>query len=647
MRIERPSVVSKQRMALWLTLMFLALGVVFFRVAYIVTAKGENLQSMAYEQQMRDRLIKAKRGDILDRNGVALATTESVYAVSVVPAQVKDANQTAAYLAEALELNEAVVYDKVTQKVALVRIASKVSKETAEQLQHAALPGVAVDEDIQRVYPYSTLAAQVLGFVGKDNQGILGLEAKYDSVMAGTEGKIMTQTDSRGRKVTDGEERQAPTDGANLVTTLDVVVQEYAEQLLQTAVEQKQAKQGMLIIMNPQNGELYCMANYPSFDLNDPFAIPSEELEEIWDTLSTEEKNEYWNQTWRNNAISDTYEPGSTFKIITSASGLEEGVVTPESRFYCSGSYIVGDRRIKCWRSPRSHGSESFVEGVQNSCNPVFMEVAERLGAEKFYEYLVKFGFTEKTGVDLAGEATGILYPVDKIGPVELATMGFGQSLTITPLQLLRAASAAVNGGYLVTPHFGKALVDENGEILEEFSYEKGKQVISEETSATMRTILESVVSEGTGSKTYISGFRIGGKTATSEKLPRKSGKYIASFLAFAPAEKPTVMALMLIDEPQGVYYGGTVVGPYMKELMNNILPYLGVERILNEEEKAKEEYTTVPDVTGLTLEEANKKLKEASLQGFVQAEGEVVSSQLPKAGEEVPSGQTVLLDLS
>ena len=647
MRIERPSVVSKQRMALWLTLMFLALGVVFFRVAYIVTAKGENLQSMAYEQQMRDRLIKAKRGDILDRNGVALATTESVYAVSVVPAQVKDANQTAAYLAEALELDEAEVYDKVTQKVALVRIASKVSKETAEQLQHAALPGVAVDEDIQRVYPYSTLAAQVLGFVGKDNQGILGLEAKYDSVMAGTEGKIMTQTDSRGRKVTDGEERQAPTDGANLVTTLDVVVQEYAEQLLQTAVEQKQAKQGMLIIMNPQNGELYCMANYPSFDLNDPFAIPSEELEEIWDTLSTEEKNEYWNQTWRNNAISDTYEPGSTFKIITSASGLEEGVVTPESRFYCSGSYIVGDRRIKCWRSPRSHGSESFVEGVQNSCNPVFMEVAERLGAEKFYEYLVKFGFTEKTGVDLAGEATGILYPVDKIGPVELATMGFGQSLTITPLQLLRAASAAVNGGYLVTPHFGKALVDENGEILEEFSYEKGKQVISEETSATMRTILESVVSEGTGSKTYISGFRIGGKTATSEKLPRKSGKYIASFLAFAPAEKPTVMALMLIDEPQGVYYGGTVVGPYMKELMNNILPYLGVERILNEEEKAKEEYTTVPDVTGLTLEEANKKLKEASLQGFVQAEGEVVSSQLPKAGEEVPSGQTVLLDLS
>lgn len=647
MRIERPSVVSKQRMALWLTLMFLALGVVFFRVAYIVTAKGENLQSMAYEQQMRDRLIKAKRGDILDRNGVALATTESVYAVSVVPAQVKDANQTAAYLAEALELDEAEVYDKVTQKVALVRIASKVSKETAEQLQNAALPGVAVDEDIQRVYPYSTLAAQVLGFVGKDNQGILGLEAKYDSVMAGTEGKIMTQTDSRGRKVTDGEERQAPTDGANLVTTLDVVVQEYAEQLLQTAVEQKQAKQGMLIIMNPQNGELYCMVNYPSFDLNDPFAIPSEELEEIWDTLSTEEKNEYWNQTWRNNAISDTYEPGSTFKIITSASGLEEGVVTPESRFYCSGSYIVGDRRIKCWRSPRSHGSESFVEGVQNSCNPVFMEVAERLGAEKFYEYLVKFGFTEKTGVDLAGEATGILYPVDKIGPVELATMGFGQSLTITPLQLLRAASAAVNGGYLVTPHFGKALVDENGEILEEFSYEKGKQVISEETSATMRTILESVVSEGTGSKTYISGFRIGGKTATSEKLPRKSGKYIASFLAFAPAEKPTVMALMLIDEPQGVYYGGTVVGPYMKELMNNILPYLGVERILNEEEKAKEEYTTVPDVTGLTLEEANKKLKEASLQGFVQAEGEVVSSQLPKAGEEVPSGQTVLLDLS
>ena len=646
--MEKPTISAKKRLLIFLFCSMFGYLLLIGRVAFIDFFRAEKWQQMAYEQQTRDRLITPKRGSILDRNGEGIALTETVNAVSVIPVQVKEKEKTAQFLAEKLDLSYGEVLEKVSQKVALVRIRTKVDTETAAEIRAADYDGVKVDEDVQRVYPYSELAAHVIGFVGKDNQGIIGLEAKYDVLLEGEQGKILTLTDSRGNEVDSEQERIPPVNGKNLVTTIDVIMQQYAEQTIAKAVETKSAKKGLIIILNPQDGEIYAMANYPTFDLNAPFAINDDELAVMWERLSQEEKNNYLNQMWRNSAINDTYEPGSTFKIITSAAGLEEGAVTPDSSFFCRGFHVAGDRQIKCWRYPRTHGSENFVQGVQNSCNPVFMEIGERLGAETFLKYMQKFGFAEKTGVDLAGEATGIIHKQENVGPVELATMSFGQSFQITPLQLLRAASAIVNGGTLITPHFAKGIADENGDIVENFQYAEGKQIISRETSETMKSILESVVSEGTGSKAYIPGYRIGGKTATSEKLPRRRGKYIASFMAFAPAEDPQVMALVLIDEPQGVYYGGTVAGPVMQELMQNIRPYLGIEAKYNEKEAevAADLKTTVPDLTGMTLNEAKNELFKAGLSAEVEAEGEAVERQMPPAGETVNKGTKILLHL-
>ncbi len=646
--MERPTIGAKKRLLIFLFCSMFGYLLLTGRLVFIELFRAEEWQELAYEQQTRDRLITPKRGSILDRNGEGIALTETVNAVSVIPVQVKEKEKTAQFLAETLDLEYEDVLEKIKQKVALVRIKTKVDTETAAAIRKANYPGVEVDEDVQRVYPYSELAAQVIGFVGKDNQGIIGLEAKYDELLEGEKGKILTLTDSRGNEVDSEQERIPPVDGKNLVTTMDVVMQQYAEQTIAKAVETKGAKRGVIIILNPQNGEIYAMANYPTFDLNDPFTIQDEELAANWDSFSEEEKNDYLNQMWRNTAINDTYEPGSTFKIVTSSAGLEEGVVTPESSFFCRGFYIAGDRQIKCWRYPRTHGAETFVQGVQNSCNPVFMEVGERLGPEKFLEYMQKFGFAQKTGVDLAGEATGIIHKLENIGPVELATMSFGQSFQITPLQLMRAASAIVNGGYLITPHFGKGIADEEGNIIENFQYDRGEQVISRETSETMKMILESVVSEGTGSKAYIPGYRIGGKTATSEKLPRRSGKYIASFMSFAPAEDPQVMALVLIDEPQGVYYGGTVAGPVMQELLRNILPYLGIEPQYSEKEaeEAAKAVTTVPDLAGMTLGEAKNALFQAGLSAQTETGGETITRQTPPAGELVNKGTKVILSL-
>ena len=646
--MEKPTIGAKKRLLIFLFCSMFGYLLLIGRVAFIEFFQSASLQELAYEQQTRDRLITPKRGSILDRNGEGIALTETVNAVSVIPVQVVEKEKTAQYLAEKLELEYEAVLEKVQQKVALVRIKTKVEPELAAEIREAAYPGVEVDEDVRRIYPYSELAAQVIGFVGKDNQGIIGLEAKYDELLEGEQGKILTLTDSRGNEVDSEQERIPPVDGKNLVTTLDVVMQQYAEQTIKKAVETKGAKKGLIIILNPQNGEIYAMANYPTFDLNDPFTINNAELAAVWDTFSQEEQNDHLNQMWRNAAINDTYEPGSTFKIVTSSAGLEEKVVSPESGFYCRGFHVAGDRQIKCWRYPRTHGSETFVQGVQNSCNPVFMEIGERLGAETFLEYMQKFGFAEKTGVDLAGEATGIIHKLENIGPVELATMSFGQSFQITPLQLLRAASAIVNGGHLITPHFAKGIADENGNMVESFQYLQGEQVISRETSETMKGILESVVSEGTGSKAYIPGYRIGGKTATSEKLPRRSGKYIASFMSFAPAEDPQVMALVLVDEPQGVYYGGTVAGPVMQELLQNILPYLGVEPKYNEKEAeaAMELQTIVPALTGMTLNEVKNELFKAGLSADIEVEGEVVERQMPPAGETVNKGTKILLYL-
>lgn len=644
--MEKPTMRAKKRLLVFLLGAVCGYLLLLGRLAYIELCRSEEWQEMAYEQQTRDRLITPKRGSILDCNGTGIALTETVNAVSVIPVQVKEKEKTARFLAEALDIEYDTVLKKVSEKAALVRIQTKVEPETAAGIRAADFPGVVVDEDVRRIYPYGTLAAQVIGFVGKDNQGIIGLEAKYDELLEGERGKILTQTDSRGNEVSAQQERIAPTDGKNLLTTIDAVMQQYAEQTIAKAVETKGAKKGILIILNPQNGEIYAMANSPTFDLNEPFVINDAELAAKWDSFSAEEQNTYLNRMWRNPAINDTYEPGSTFKIVTSSAGLEEGVVSPESSFFCRGFYTAGDRQIKCWRYPRTHGAETFVEGVQNSCNPVFMEIGERLGAETFLEYMEKFGFTEKTGIDLAGEATGIIHSLENIGPVELATMSFGQSFQITPLQLLRAASAIVNGGYLITPHFAKGIADEEGRLTEAFSYERGERIISKKTSETMKEILESVVAEGTGSKAYISGYRIGGKTATSEKLPRRSGKYIASFMAFAPAENPQVMALVLIDEPQGVYYGGTVAGPVMQELLQNILPYLGIEVQYNEKEAAEaaEQKTTVPQLEGLTIQEAKRTLFQAGLSLEIETEGEIIGRQMPPAGEEVNRGTKVIL---
>lgn len=646
--MERPPIGVKKKLLVFLLGAMFGFALLLGRMIYIELFRAQQWQELAYEQQTRDRLIMPKRGSILDRNGVGIALTETVNAVSVIPVQAKDKEKTASYLAEKLDLDYETVLKKVRENVALVRIKTKVESDLAAEIRKEEVPGVMVDEDVKRVYPFSEMAAQVIGFVGKDNQGILGLEAKYDDMLEGKQGKILTLTDSRGNEVDSQQERIPPEDGKNLVTTIDVVLQQYAEQTIKKAVETKGADHGLIIVLNPQNGEVYAMANYPFFDLNDPFTINDDALAQIWSTLSEKERNDYLNAMWRNTAINDTYEPGSTFKIVTSAAGLEEGVVTPDSTFYCNGFYVVGDRRIKCWRFPRTHGAETFVEGVQNSCNPVFMQVAERLGAETFLTYMKKFGFDQKTGVDLAGEAVGIIHKLENIGPVELATMSFGQSFQITPLQLLRAASSIVNGGYLVTPHFAKGIADEDGNMVEEFQYEKGEQVISKETSETMKMILESVVSEGTGNKTYIPGYRIGGKTATSEKLPRKNGKYIASFMSFAPAENPQVMAMVLIDEPQGVYYGGTVAGPVMQELLKNTLPYLGIEPVYSEKEaeEAAKEQAVMPDVIGMTFQEAKNVLQKEGLTVSARGEGETIQRQLPPSGETINKGTEVIVYL-
>ena len=643
--MKKPTIIIKKKLMAMLLIIVSALLVLLGRVFYIQYFKADFLQAKAYEQQTRDRLIKPNRGGIFDRNMVGIAVSETVSSISVIHNQIKNPEQVATILSEKLMLDYDYVMEKIQKKLALERIKTKVDKSLADEIAALNLAGVVIDEDIRRVYPYSTLASQVIGFVGKDNQGIIGLESKYEEYLKGESGKILTETDVLGREIrTSQKERIAPIDGYNLVTSIDVTVQQYAEQTLEKALTYKEAKKGAIIVMNPQNGEIYAMANKPDFDLNNPFTINDQELAVMWSTFSAEEQSTYLNHMWRNFSINDTYEPGSTFKIVTSAAGFEEGALTPDSIFVCQGAYTVGDRMIRCWYYPRAHGSQTFLEGIQHSCNPVFMIIAERLGAEKYYEYLDKFGINNKTGVDLPGEAVGITHKLDNVGPVELATMSFGQSFQITPLQLMRAASAAVNGGYLVTPHFATKVMDNEGNIIENFNYPRGEQIISAQTSQIMAEILESVVYVGTGNRTYIPGYRVGGKTATSEKLPRRSGKYIASFLTFAPAQNPQIMALILIDEPQGVYYGGTVVGPFMKELLENILPYIGIEPEYNEEELKLEKVmeAIIPDISGLDINSAKAAVKEAGLTLEVLGEGDMVREQFPRAGEEVNLGAKI-----
>jgi len=608
---------------LMVTILCLLIG----RLSYLMLAKSEFYLEKAESLHERERSIKAKRGVIYDRNGVELAGNKPVCSVSVIHSQITDEEQVVSSLCSILELEEADIRKKVEANTMREKIKSNVDKETADRLRELDLDGVMIDEDYKRYYPYDSLASKVLGFTGSDNQGIVGLEVSYEEVLAGIPGSILTLTDAHGVELeNEAESRLEPVPGNNLYISIDVNMQTYAEQAATKVLKAKQAKRVSVVLMNPQNGEIYAMVNVPEYNLNEPYTLvnvkdlyvtPIEE-EETEETLAEEngqkksfgedekeknikedaektteqsekqKKQDALNNMWRNFCINDTYEPGSTFKIVTATAALEENVVKVEDTFSCPGFRIVEDRRIRCHKVG-GHGLETFKQGIMNSCNPVFMDVGARVGVANMYKNYKKLGLFEKTGVDLPGEASSIMHKQEDVGAVELATMSFGQSFQITPLQLLRAASAVVNGGTLVTPHFGLWTTDENGRKIKTFQFPETKNAIKKETSDMMKELLEAVVAEGSGSKGQVEGFRVGGKTATSEKLPRGNGKYISSFLGFAPADNPQIIGIIMIDEPVGIYYGGTIAAPVMSEMFSNILPYMGLEADYTETEDTEE----------------------------------------------------------
>ena len=541
------------------------------RLVYLMIFCSEYYGNKAENLHERERDIKAARGKLLDANGTVLATNKSVCTISVIHNQMEEPEKVIAMLVKELGISEEAARKRVEKVSSIERVKTNVAKETGDAIRAYGLSGVKVDEDYKRYYPYGTLASKVLGFTGADNQGILGLEVKYDEYLQGTNGKILTLTDARGIEIENaGESRLEPVNGYDLCLSLDYNIQMYCEQAAKKVCTKKSADSVSVIVMNPQNGELMAMVNYPEFDLNDPFTLVGDNGEAV----SAEEKQNLLNKMWRNQCISDTYEPGSTFKIITAAAALEEGVVKLDDTFYCPGYKIVEDRRIRCARTT-GHGAETFETGIMNSCNPVFMELGERLGAENFAGYFKQFGLLSKTNIDLPGEAGTIMHKTENIGPVELATISFGQSFQINPIQLVTTVSSIINGGTRVTPHFGVSVQDADGNTVKTFSYETHENICTAETSETMRYLLEKVVSEGTGKNAKIEGFSIGGKTATSQTLPRSDHKYISSFLGFAPADNPQVLVLVVINNPQGIYYGGTIAAPVAKEIFENILPYL------------------------------------------------------------------------
>ena len=544
------------------------------RLIFLMVFRSSYYSQKAEDLHQRERTIKAARGRIMDRNGVVLADNRTVCTISVIHNQVEDTEQVTTVLSELLAMPQEEIRKKVEKYSSREIIRTNVDKETGDQIRQQHLAGVKVDEDYKRYYPYDSLASKVLGFTGGDNQGIIGLEVKYENWLKGRNGKILTMTDAAGVELENAfEDREEPVPGHDLTISLDYNIQMYAQQMALKVKEEKGAKQVSVIIMDPQNGELLAMVNVPEFNLNDPFTFNMEIEDESGKTGS---KQELLNQMWRNPAINDTYEPGSTFKIITAAAGLEAGVVKLEDTFSCPGFRIVEDRKIRCHKVG-GHGSETFLQGAMNSCNPVFIDVGQRLGVEQYYRYFIQFGLKGKTGVDLPGEASTIMHKKENMGPVELATVSFGQSFQITPLQLITTAASIVNGGTRVTPHFGIRAVSQNGEQVHTFTYPQKEGIVSRETSETMRYILEQVVAEGSGKRASLPGYRIGGKTATSEKLPRSLKKYISSFLGFAPADDPQVMALITIDEPVGIYYGGTIAAPVIADIFQNILPYLEI----------------------------------------------------------------------
>ena len=544
------------------------------RLVYLMIFRGDYYSRLATDLQQRERQIKAARGKILDAGGVVLAGNKSVCTISVIHNQIEDPEGVIAMLVKELDLPEDRVRKRVEKYSSIEKIKSNVDKETGNRILAYGYAGVKVDEDYKREYPYDDLASKVLGFTGGDNQGIIGLETVYDDYLQGQDGTILTTTDARGVEVDNiGEERIEPVAGNNLRLSLDANIQLFAAQAAEKAYLQKDADSVSILVMNPKDGQMFAMVDYPEFNLNQPFEL----TEEYREYAGTEEEQDYLNQMWRNHCINDTYEPGSTFKIITSAAALEEGVVSLEDRFHCPGYIIVEDRRIRCHKTT-GHGAESFVEGIENSCNPVFINVGLRIGADRFYDYFDQFGLLTKTGIDLPGEAATIMHKRENIGLVELATISFGQSVPITPIQLAATVSSIINGGNRVTPHFGVQVEDASGNCIEKFSYEQKEGICSSETSEKMRYLLEKVVSEGGGNKAYIEGYSIGGKTATSQTLPRSANRYISSFLGFAPADDPQVLVLVIIRNPSGIYYGGTIAAPVAKEIFENILPYLELQ---------------------------------------------------------------------
>ncbi len=573
---------QRRKMLVVLLMMTLLLAVLLARMWYIMVNRSQHYKERADDLHERERVIKAERGIIYDRNGVALATNQSVCTISVIHNQITDPETVIQVLSETLGLDSEKVRKRVEKVSSIERIQSNVPKETGDLIRSYKLDGVMVDEDYSRYYPYDELAAKIIGFTGGDNQGIIGLEVMYDDYLQGEEGRILTVTDVRGIEVENSAEtRIDPVMGESLHLSLDYNIQSYVTQVAEKVMKQKQAKSVSVILMNPQNGEIYAMVNVPEFNLNEPFTlIPSITADAGVNT------QDLLNQMWRNGCINDTYEPGSTFKIITATSALEKNVVTLNDTFSCPGFRIVADRKIRCHKTG-GHGSETFTEGFMNSCNPVFMDVGARVGIEGLYEYFEKLGLFEKTGVDLPGEATSIMHKIENVGAVELATISFGQSFQITPLQLLRAVSAVINGGNLVTPHLGMYTTDAAGNQKTVFDYPIESGAISQETSETMKELLGLVVSEGTGKNGQVAGYSVGGKTATSQKLPRGSGKYIASFIGFSPVENPQIIGIILIDEPVGTYYGGTIAAPVMSEIYQMVLPYLFPE---DKQEETQEE---------------------------------------------------------
>ena len=574
------------------------------RLVYLMCFRSDHYYEKAKDLHERERDIKAARGKILDAKGNVLASNRTVCTISVIHSQIKEPEKVIALLTQKLKMDEATVRKRVEKVSSIERVKTNVEKSVGDEIRESNLAGVKVDEDYKRYYPYGSLASKVIGFTGGDNQGIIGLEVKYEDILKGEPGKILTTTDARGVEIDKlGETRQDPEEGKNLILSLDANIQEYAQQAALKVMEEKQAERVSILLMNPQNGEIYACVNVPEFDLNDPFTL-NEDLQEKSDmreeqTIEKEteqtaaqmaaktkakRKQELLNQMWRNPCMNDTYEPGSTFKIITMSAGLEAGVVTPNDRFYCPGYKLVEDRRIHCAKRI-GHGSQNFVEGAQNSCNPVFIEVGLRLGVDRYYKYFRQFGLLDKTGIDLPGEAGTIMHQKKNMGEVELATVSFGQSFQITPVQLATTVSSLINGGRRITPHFGVAVLNPDGTEGKKLEFPVKEGIVSEETSKKVREILETVVSQGSGKNAKIEGYSIGGKTATSQTLPRSANRYISSFLGFAPAENPQVLGLCIIHNPQGIYYGGTIAAPVIRSIFENILPYLGIEKDISQTE--------------------------------------------------------------